>query len=59
MSYDLPPQRQEIYVSAGTAFKIGFFGFFGAFVGSLIIGIIMFVITLAVSAAIGAAFLTN
>lgn len=55
MGYELPPHRQEIHVSAGTAFKIGFFGFFGAFFASLIVSVILFVIALIVTAAVGAA----
>lgn len=54
MGYELPPHQREIHISAGTAFKIGFFGFFGAFFASLIISVILFVIALVVTAVLGA-----
>lgn len=41
MSAVQPPLPvRQIGISAGTAFKAGFFGFFGAFVASLIISVI-------------------
>lgn len=59
MGYELPPHRQEVHVTAGTAFKIGFFGFFGAFFASLIVSVIMFVIALVITAVIGTAIVDN
>lgn len=54
MSYDIPQPRHEVHVSAGTAFKVGFFGFFGAFVASLILSAIGFVILLVIGLVLGA-----
>jgi hypothetical protein len=35
------PSPQRVTISAGTAFKAGFFGFFGWFVAALIVGTIV------------------
>lgn len=54
MAYQPPQHRQEITVSAGTAFKLGFFGFFGVFLASLIVSVAMFFVVLLLSLIIGA-----
>ncbi|MFD0558969.1 hypothetical protein ACFQ3B_18205 [Stackebrandtia endophytica] len=53
MSYQTPPQqgfgmnhRQQIDISAGTAFKAGFFAYFGMMCAALIVGIIVGVVML-------------
>ncbi|MEV0647024.1 hypothetical protein AB0I28_17335 [Phytomonospora sp. NPDC050363] len=48
--------RQEMSVSAGTAFKIGFFGAFGAAVAGIVLSVIFFVVGLLLAAA-GVGFL--
>jgi hypothetical protein len=61
MSYETPPHmsvpynaRQRIDISAGTAFKAGFFAYFGMMCAALIVGVIVFGIMLL----IGASFAT-
>jgi hypothetical protein len=58
MGYELPQHRQEITVSAGTAFKAGFFGFFGMFLASLIVSVIMFVGILLLSLVLSATLIS-
>ena len=43
--------RQDVTVSAGTAFKIGFFGAFGAAVAGIILSIVFFIVGLILAAA--------
>ena len=38
------PSQQRVVVSAGTAFKIGFFGFWGAAVASIVVWILAFIV---------------
>ena len=38
------PAQQKIVVSAGTAFKIGFYGFWGAAVASIVVWILAFIV---------------
>ena len=40
----LAPPKQQVFVSAGTAFKIGFFGFWGAAVASIVVWILAFIV---------------
>lgn len=37
-------QRQQIDISAGTAFKVGFFAYFGMMCGALIVGVIVAIV---------------
>lgn len=50
--------RQEVSVSAGTAFKIGFFGAFGAAVAGILLSVIFFIVGLLLAAA-GVGILEN
>jgi hypothetical protein len=38
------PSKQQVVISAGTAFKIGFFGFYGAAVASIVVWILAFIV---------------
>ncbi|MGH8792701.1 MAG: hypothetical protein ACRDXX_08655 [Stackebrandtia sp.] len=40
MTYSAPNHRQEVTISGGTAFKAGFFGFFGVLVAYLVVALI-------------------
>ncbi|WP_285663930.1 hypothetical protein [Actinorhabdospora filicis] len=60
MSYDqygggYTPDRSKVTVSAGTAFKIGFFGAFGAAVAWILVSIVFLIIG-AILAAAGLGF---
>jgi len=50
--------RQEVTVSAGTAFKIGFFGAFGFMVAGILLSVIFFLVGLLLAAA-GVGFLNG
>ncbi|CAM3161643.1 hypothetical protein [Stackebrandtia soli] len=56
MSYQTPPQmttpyqKQQIDIAAGTAFKVGFFGAFGAMCAALIISIFFAILGLLLGA---------
>lgn len=49
-------QRQQIDISPGTAFKAGFFAYFGMMCGALIVGIIVTIIMLILGASLFASF---
>ncbi len=49
-------QRLKVDISAGTAFKFGFFAYFGMMCGALIVGIIVALIMALLGAGLWASF---
>ncbi|GAA4897936.1 hypothetical protein LX16_1029 [Stackebrandtia albiflava] len=62
MSYETPPHlsgrphRQQIDISAGTAFKAGFFAYFGFMCAALIVGVVVGGVMLLLGASLFAGF---